>query len=128
VPDVPDVPEPFRVEIAHEGGVVRVCPVGEVDLATVGEIEARIQELRAAGCTCVLMDLRGTTFLDCSGLRLVLEAQASSAADGWDFGLIEGSERVQRVFAVTGLDRRLRFVHPQQDGAPRSTDQRRRLG
>jgi hypothetical protein len=50
----------FRVDVAMEHGAVRVCPVGEVDIATVGRVRARIDEAMAAGA--------GRTF-DVAGLR-----------------------------------------------------------
>lgn len=105
-------PFSFRVEVQPERDVVRVCPVGEVDLATVDDVRARMDEVRASGFTHVVLDLRDTTFLDSTGLRLVIEAHASSAADGWEFGLIEGPAEVQRVFEIAGLCSRLPFVDP----------------
>jgi len=103
-------PAPFHVDVEPERDVVRVSPVGEVDLATIDEVRARIEELKAAGFRRVLLDLRGVTFLDSSGVRLVLEADASARADGWDFALVEGSATVQRVFALAGVRDRLRFA------------------
>jgi anti-anti-sigma factor len=48
-------------------------------------------------------NLRGVTFLDSTGLRLVLELYRTSRADGWDLRIIEGPDELQRVFDVTGL-------------------------
>jgi anti-sigma B factor antagonist len=89
---------------------VRVCPVGEVDVATVDEIRAYLKRLKASSFTRVILDLRGVTFLDAQGVRLILEADASSRADGWSFALIAGPRNVQRVFDLTRLRARLRFV------------------
>ena len=52
-----------------------------------------------------MLDLRGVTFLDSTGLHLVLEADAASRAQGWEFGLIGGPAHVQRVFDLTGRAR-----------------------
>ena len=65
--------------------MVRVCPIGEVDVDTVGVVRAQLDELTVAGFTHVILDLRDVTFLDSSGLHLVhlvMDAQAASAADG----------------------------------------------
>jgi anti-anti-sigma factor len=105
-------PPGFSVEVCPERSVVRVCPVGEVDLSTVGEVRAQIEELKSAGFTRVVLDLREVTFLDSTGLRLMLEEQASSRADGWEFAVIDGSTAVQRLFDVTGLRSMIRFVDP----------------
>lgn len=102
----------FRVDVAPERELVRVCPVGEVDLGTAERLEAVIKELVAAGFAGLVLDLRETTFLDSTGLRLVLGAHARSAEDGWSFAIVPGSRDVQRAFDVAGLTERLPFVAP----------------
>jgi anti-anti-sigma factor len=79
---------------------------------TVGVVRSQLDELAGAGFTRVVLDLRGTTFLDSTGLRLALDAHAASAADGWEFGIIAGPSNVQRAFATAGLSERLPFVDP----------------
>jgi anti-sigma B factor antagonist len=113
------LPPRFRVDVWPEGDAAHVCPVGEIDLDTVSEVRDRLDELRAAGFRRLILDLRGVTFLDSTGLRLVLDADAAARADGFDFALIEGSAKVQRVFEVTGLRAALPFIDPPQgDGGP----------
>jgi anti-anti-sigma factor len=105
-------PPAFSVDVRPERDVVRVCPIGDVDLDTVDVVRAHLDELRVAGFTCVVLDLREVTFLDSSVLHLAMEAQAESAADGWVFGIIEGPANVQRALEVAGLSERLPFVDP----------------
>jgi len=102
----------FRVDVESERDIVRVCPVGEVDIATVGWIRAEIDELKAAGFTRLILDLRGATFLDSSGLHLAVDAHASAAESGCEFALIAGPAAVQRAFDAAGLSPRLTFVDP----------------
>jgi anti-sigma B factor antagonist len=101
---------PFRVVVRTERDVVRVCPLGEVDLDTVGQIREQLEHAAASGARHVVLDLRGVTFLDSTGLRLVLEADAASRGQRWEFGLIGGPADVQRVFDLTGARARLPFV------------------
>jgi anti-sigma B factor antagonist len=103
----------FCVEIAPDRDVVRVSPVGELDMSTVGQLTAEIQRLWRSGFTRVVLDLRGTTFIDSSGLHAIVDEHAAATADGRDFSLISGPPEVQRIFDVTGLDSRLPFL----DGA-----------
>ena len=93
----------FQIDVEPERDIARVCPSGDVDLATVDSIRQRIAELTSVGFKRVALDLRGVTFLDSTGLRLVLELKAASAAAGWEFAVIEGSQDVQRVFELTGV-------------------------
>ena len=94
---------PFSVDVEPHRDVVRVCPRGELDIATIEILRERFQELTAAGFTRLLLDLRELTFLDSTGLRLVLELERESHAEGWELAVIEGTAEVRRVFEVTGL-------------------------
>jgi anti-sigma B factor antagonist len=100
----------FRLEVEPDADGVRVCPIGEIDLSTVGEVRAQLDELRSAGFTRLILDLRGATFLDSSGVRLALDANANSAADGTEFAIVPGPPAVQRTFEVAGLSARLPFI------------------
>ena len=111
-PPVDDIPVEFRVEVEPDREVVRVCPIGDVDLSTVDEVRAQVEDLAAAGFKRVVLDLRQTTFLDSTGLRLVLDAHSASADDGTEFAVIAGPPEVQRAFELAGLDSRLPFVEP----------------
>jgi anti-anti-sigma factor len=105
---------PFGMKVAHEGDVVRVCPLGDVDIDTVDAIRRRIEDLKAAGARRVVLDLREATFLDSTGVHLVVEADADARKDGWDFALIEGPAGVQRPLEVLGLREHLLFLDPSE--------------
>jgi len=108
--DGPEELEPFRIEVEPSRDVVRVVPVGELDLATTDTLREEVDRLHQAGFNRLVLDLRQLRFMDSSGLRLVLEIDAGSRSDGWDFSLVRGSEAVQRLFEVTNLTERLDFV------------------
>jgi anti-sigma B factor antagonist len=109
----------FRVEVEPDRDAVRVCPIGEVDRSTVGEVRAQLDELRSAGFGRLILDLRGATFLDSSGVRLALDAHTASAADGTEFAIVPGPPAVQRTFEVAGLSAELPFIgsRGQRDGS-----------
>jgi anti-anti-sigma factor len=100
----------FRVEVARYRDAVRVSPVGELDLATIGQLRGRIDEVMAAGADCVVLDLRETTFLDSTGLHLTVEVDAHATRTGIDFAIVPGPPAVHRIFEATGLGERLPFV------------------
>jgi anti-sigma B factor antagonist len=102
--------EPFRIEVEPSRDVVRVVPVGELDLATAGTLRQEVDRLHEAGFNRLVLDLRRLRFMDSTGLRLVLEIDAGSRNEGWDFSLVRGPEAVQRLFEVTNLTGRLDFV------------------
>lgn len=93
--------------------LVEVALDGDVDIASADEIEARIRSAEVEEPAVILIDLRQVSFLDSSGLRLILGAVVRAEAAGRRLVLVRGPERVQRVFELTNLQSRLEFVdHP----------------
>jgi anti-sigma B factor antagonist len=102
--------EPFRCELESRRDAVHVRPIGELDLAAVPVVEAQLAELTAAGFAHLVLDLREVSFLDSSGLHLILTWDARARDDGLAFELIPGPAPVQRMFDVTGVAERLSFA------------------
>jgi anti-anti-sigma factor len=82
---------------------------GEIDMATVGTLEARLTDA-CTGHEAVTVDLRRVSFLDCLGLQMLLDQHARGEARGCRIDLVQGPPPVQRVFELTGTLERLRFV------------------
>jgi anti-anti-sigma factor len=101
--------ESFSVEVHPERDSVRVVPVGELDIATVGEIDARLRELNRAGFRHLVLDLRQLTFMDSSGLRMILEWDGRARRDGISFAVSPAPAAVQRMFEVAGVLDQLPF-------------------
>jgi anti-sigma B factor antagonist len=99
----------FRIDLEREPAGVRVRPVGELDLATVPSLEHELERVRASGATSVVLDLRGLTFMDSTGLSLTLRWSLEASRDGFDFSLVRGEGAIRRLFELTGMDRRLPF-------------------
>jgi len=100
----------FWVDVHAEPEGARVSPHGDVDLATVDTIRDQLEECIARGCERVHLDLRAVTFLDSTGVHLVLETAAAARAAGWELVLIEGPAKVQRTFELAGVRDGLPFV------------------
>lgn len=78
-----------------------VRPAGELDIAG----QARFtQVLSHAGraARLVVLDLRELTFMDCSGLQVIVEASARARGAGWRLLLIRGPAQIHRLFTLTG--------------------------
>ena len=114
----PDAQAPgFEITVVatHDPGQVCARLSGELDIAVVPVARDRIAELKREGRELVL-DFRGLSFIDSSGLNLVLELAADSTRDGWNLSLIPGSTVVQRIFQLTGTEERLPFRSPRANG------------
>jgi anti-anti-sigma factor len=104
-----DQREPFRLEERRNGDRTVVAVHGELDLATVGELRARLDALRAERRPTVL-DLDGLSFMDSTGIRLVLQCTQDGADTGWSFAITRGSSAVRRVFEATRIEDRLPYA------------------
>jgi anti-sigma B factor antagonist len=78
--------------------------MGEVDLATVKELERALLEARESRTGAVLVDLTGCTFLDSSGLRALVETRRRLERASRRLALVLSTPAVLRVFQLTALD------------------------
>jgi anti-sigma B factor antagonist len=93
------------VATARRGVTIRVA--GELDLSTAPELARAVADARGAA-THVTLDLRDLDFIDCAGLRCILEADRQGPLT-----VIPGTGRVRQLLALTGTERRLALA-----GAP----------
>jgi anti-sigma B factor antagonist len=98
--------------------VVRLS--GDFDLLAVEPFNVEVERAAAMAEEAVVVDLRGLSFMDSSGLRAVLDGHAKIAARGVEVTFLRPSGRLMRVFEVTGADRLLPFddTHAAEVGAP----------
>jgi anti-sigma B factor antagonist len=99
----------FDVEVERRGNCAVVRPVGDLDLAVVDELEAALRPLEDEFGE-VVIDLRAVEFLDSTGLRAILSADARSRSNGFNLRIVNGSEEVQKVLTLTGMDKRLPLI------------------
>ena len=102
--------ESFVCTVEPHRQSIRVRPEGELDMATAPVVDRRLIELRDAGFESLVVDLRGLTFMDSSGVHLLVDWTNRCAADGATFAVIDGGAAVQRVLEVTGVRPSLRFL------------------
>ena len=99
--------EPFTCNVTPERDHVVVAPRGELDMATVGALEQELKSVRKAGFAAIVLDLRGLSFMDSSGLHLVMRWAADASKDGFKFELEPGPAPVQRIFELAALNETL---------------------
>lgn len=101
--------EPFSCRVTPERDHVVVAPRGELDMATVGAVEQELRRLHDAGFGKIVLDLGGLSFMDSSGLHLVMRWTMEASQDGFDFELEPGPRAVQRVFDLASVTEGLPF-------------------
>ncbi len=84
----------------REGIVIALS--GELDLATVPVAEAEL--LRAeASQELIVLDLRGLTFIDSTGLRLIIGADRRARERGASFVIVHAVPQVRRLLELSGI-------------------------
>lgn len=92
----------FAVSVGESGaGRVVVTVRGELDLATADRLWTELEPLLHPQ-SVVVLDGAEITFMDSSGLRVLLQAGKRAAADGAAFRLVAPQPAVQRVLELAG--------------------------
>jgi len=92
----------FDVDVQPVDGVVHVRPTGALESPSTAILREILEDLAARGSSAVL-DLSGLTSIDDDGVRLVLEAHATSQRDGLGLTMLPGPPVVMRVFELAGV-------------------------
>jgi anti-sigma B factor antagonist len=98
----------FTVE--REGDVVRLVLSGELDISSASRVEREIALLEDQAPRMLVLDLRGLEFMDSTGLRIVVSANARAEDSGRRLAVVRGPEAVHRIFRITRLEERLEMV------------------
>jgi anti-sigma B factor antagonist len=96
-------PVPFTCSCRHEGRALTVSASGELDLSTAPALDAELRRAVRGSSTAIVVDLRDLAFIDSTGVHVLLRWAGESARCGREFRVIPGSERIQLVFAMTGV-------------------------
>jgi anti-anti-sigma factor len=91
---------------------------GEFDLACEERFREELGRLVDQATAQLVLDLRGLTFLDSIGLRMLISLNAIAEADGFDFVVLcDGKGPVRNLLEETGVDGLLQIVDrpPQAD-------------
>ena len=100
----------LTIRSVREGAVHIVALTGELDLATADEVEKELARVEATDAESIVLDLSGLTFMDSTGVRLVVNAHTRSRADTNRLTLKRGPAGVQRVMELSGVDVLLPFA------------------
>jgi len=77
---------------------------GEVDLATSPDLDVAIIAALESGTASLVIDLTAVTFMDSSGLGVIVRGLKRCREADKDLDLVISNERVLKVFGITGLD------------------------
>lgn len=94
----------------RDGDTHIVSVSGEMDVDTAGGVEQELIRAEATDAPAIVLDLGGLTFIDSTGIRMLLMVDARSRSDGDRVILRHPSQAVRRVLHLAGLEDRLHFA------------------
>jgi anti-anti-sigma factor len=100
--------EPFSVVLEHRGTTLVAVPSGELDLSTSPQLARKLQAHE--DYDELVIDLRELSFMDSSGVRLLVAEHERASRQGHALRIVRGNPEVHRVLRVTRLDERLPLV------------------
>jgi len=77
---------------------------GELDLFNASELKAVFARCIEAGRIRIIVDLAETTFVDSSGLSVLMDAFKRLRSRDGTLAIVNLNERIARILAITGLD------------------------
>jgi anti-sigma B factor antagonist len=99
-----DFSKPLEMATEQQGHTTFLRFRGELDLAAKERFREVAESLERNGLRRVVLDLRGLTFIDSSGLRAIIDLWKRSQDDGFDLTIVRGGPSIARVFELVGLD------------------------
>jgi anti-anti-sigma factor len=103
---------PFSFYPQREGSTLFISLVGEFDWGVTRHVEGAL----AKGCEEVpsiehlVFDLSELTFIDITGLRVILKAHETAAAKGFDVTVVRPRGLANRIFTLTRAAETLEIV------------------
>jgi anti-anti-sigma factor len=101
-------PESFAVEVQQRDAVAIVQPRGELDLVTVETLRAALDAIKST--ERLVLDLRGLSFIDSTGVQLLVALHQRAQRDGFQLTLMAPTAPVDRAIQLCGLAQALPFV------------------
>jgi anti-anti-sigma factor len=94
---------PYEVEIVRQGSGAIVRVNGEFDLTAAQDVRDRLPQVQTEPVRELVLDLRGTTFIDSSGIGVIVQLWNESRHDGFGFSVLAADGHVRELLKMTGL-------------------------
>lgn len=93
------------IQTAKSANHCEVVLHGEVDVYTAPSLKEKLVELIEDGCTNVVVDLEGVSFIDSSGLGVLVSALRRARERDGVVRVVCTRENILKIFRITGLDK-----------------------
>jgi anti-sigma B factor antagonist len=94
----------FEVMASDQPGVAVLAARGEIDVASAPEFQASLSDLIEEGPNILIVDTSDVSFIDSTGLGVLIGAEKQLRSDGRRLHLVVTQPQITRLLALTGLN------------------------
>lgn len=91
----------FSAQVHSRNGVASIALHGDLDLATVPDLESYLAPFESDGVSAILLDMRELTFLDTTALHSLVRAGERAKTNGQRLILVGARPSARRLFEIT---------------------------
>ena len=113
------VGQTFGARTSWRDGIAWVALSGELDVFATPRLRAELREVQEVDFELIVLDLRGLSFMDSTGLAVILGAHERAQSQRWRLKLlIRGSYAVESLFEMIGAEGLLDVIESPADVMP----------
>jgi anti-sigma B factor antagonist len=101
---------PFELTVEHRAEDVVLILRGELDLAAKEHYEQELEKIEDESLESLVVDLRGLSFIDSTGIKLLLRTLRDSEENGFAVAFVQGNGQVPEVLELIGVADQLPLV------------------
>lgn len=100
----------FNVSIESGSGLHTVSLSGELDIATADQLTSALDGVTPASGERLVIDLTAVSFMDSTGLRVLIAANGAASEGGYELFIVTGESPAKRVLELTRMDEHMQVV------------------
>jgi anti-sigma B factor antagonist len=100
----------FNVSVETNPGSYTVALRGELDIATADQLTAALDGVAPAPGERLVIDLTAISFMDSTGLRVLIAANGAATEGGYELFIVTGDSPAKRVLELTRMDEHMQVV------------------
>ena len=93
------------ISTQNEGAACTIALSGEVDVYTSPRLKQELIEVVGSGCVHIVVDLENLSFIDSSGLGVLVSGLRRVKEKGGTMRLVCTKDSILKIFRITGLDK-----------------------
>ncbi|MFY9264725.1 MAG: STAS domain-containing protein [Solirubrobacterales bacterium] len=100
----------FDVKASVDGDVTTVRVSGELDIATAEMLTETLEAIHVSTGRSLVIDLSAVSFMDSTGLRILIGANRRAGEDGYRLSIVTGDSPAGRVLELSRMDEHMHVI------------------